>query len=764
MLLIWNCDFMLKKKMFRDIWNYKVQFISIFLMAFIGVSVFTGLIAEAEGFETSIYTYYDDTNLADSWIYSKYLVDEFLEQIYLLGATTQMERQLVVDSVAELDNRPDVTLHFVENNTISKYYPLEGQPINLNDSEGVWLDKSFADANNLKIGDSIVFESNGMEMEKTIRGLGYSPEYIYSVDPYSTVPNYTSKGFAYLSYKAFPSESIPYNVLNVKFDGSPETFSKLLDYRLNGYYDLYLPQSSQFSVNAIADSIAQQSSLSYVFPTLFILVSLLMLSVTMKRVINRQRTQIGILKANGFSNRSISIHYILSGFLMVTSGSILGEIIGPTVFHFFSNPPRIIYFKFPFWNYIGFERFIYVILLMAFLSVLVSYLSIKDIVNEPPSQIIKPKPPKPVSSDFVERLSLWKRLSFNFRWNYRDIKRSKFKSTMTIVGVIGCTVLLVSGFGVYEQMEISRDWYFNDVNHFESKLVVEDDTDLSQIESIADDVDGDEIMESSIEILKDDSNMASLLVLNDTDLITMTDDSRERVEIPEDEVSISKKMADILDVKVGDTINFTVIGSNNLFKVKIDRIHSNPFSQGLVMSPQKAEELGINYTPTSIITSEHVNKSYDGIKSIIYGDDLVSGWNEMQKTTYLIIIVLLIFAVILAVVILYNLNLLSFIEMENEIATLKVLGFKSRYLTKLLATQGLLLIVIGYLIGLPIAYYILTLLLPAFGNKMYLIPKLSLPNLLFSFLIIFSVSLIMNMYFSRKIRKFDMVDALKTME
>lgn len=104
---------MLKRKMLRDVSNYKVQFISIFLMAFIGVFVFTGMYVETSSFETTIDNYYGETNLTDGWIYSNYLVDEFLHQVYLLGATTQMDRQLVVNSHAQLENSPDIILHFM---------------------------------------------------------------------------------------------------------------------------------------------------------------------------------------------------------------------------------------------------------------------------------------------------------------------------------------------------------------------------------------------------------------------------------------------------------------------------------------------------------------------------------------------------------------------------------------------------------------------------------------------------------------------------
>ena len=152
-------------------------------MAFIGVFVFAGIGSESVSLETNVNNFYEDTNLADGWIYSPYLNDLFLEQVWCLGATTQMERQLVVDSIADFENKPEITLHFVENNTISKFYLIEGKPLDINDSEGVWLDKSFADAKGLKVGDRIKFESQGYEIEKEIKGLGYSPEYIYHETP-----------------------------------------------------------------------------------------------------------------------------------------------------------------------------------------------------------------------------------------------------------------------------------------------------------------------------------------------------------------------------------------------------------------------------------------------------------------------------------------------------------------------------------------------------------------------------------------------------
>ena len=227
--LIWNGEHMLFKKMLRDIRKHKAQFLSIFLMAFLGVFVFAGVGGESVGLEVNVNDYYNDTNLADGWIYSININDLFLYQVDCLGATTQMERQLVVDSVADFSNDPEITLHFVENNTISKFYLLQGEPLDIDDKNGVWLDKSFADAKGLKVGDNITFKFEGHEIEKEIKGIGYSPEYVYHASQSSVIPDFSKMGFAYMSYKAFPEDNISYNVLNVKFDGTPENYKDVCD-------------------------------------------------------------------------------------------------------------------------------------------------------------------------------------------------------------------------------------------------------------------------------------------------------------------------------------------------------------------------------------------------------------------------------------------------------------------------------------------------------------------------------------------------------
>ena len=756
---------MLFKKMLRDIRKHKTQFLSIFLMAFLGVFVFAGVGGESVGLEVNVEDYYNDTNLADGWIYSANIDDAFLDKVDSLGATTQMERQLVIDSVADFSNDPEIDLHFVENNTISKFYLMKGEPFDIDDEDGVWLDKSFADVKGLNVGDNITFEFEGYELEKEIKGIGYSPEYVYHASKSSVIPDFNKMGFAYMSYKAFPIDTVPYNVLNVKFEGTPENYNELLSDHMDGDYNSFVEQSEHVSVNQFAEEMDQHKMMSDIFPVVFILISMLILLTTMTRIIVHQRTQIGILKASGFKDRSIMFHYVSYGFWLVLAGSVLGLILGPMTLPQLFYPSMSATYKLPSWNPAWSMNFIYVAALMVIMSILVSYYSVKSISDEKPADTIRPKVPKISTTGFVEKLSIWDKLSFNVRWNWRDAKRNKFRALMTIIGVIGCTALLVCAFGMYDGMNDLKEWEFNQINHYDSKLVIDDEATLSEIDDVAGEVDGDKIMESAIELESGSfKKSGSLLVLNHTDLVTPTDYDWNKIKIEDDEVSISQKMADMLDVDVGDTVKWHIMGSDKWVKTKIDKIHADPTSQGLIMSSDKLDDLDLNYTPTSIVTAEHVDKNYSAIKSTSSMKDMTSSWDELTEAMWLLIYILIFFASLLAIVVLYNLGLLSFTEIEREIATLKVLGFKTSALRKLLLTQNLWFTAVGFILGLPVGYLILKIMWESSGDSFYILPSISITNFILSAAITFALSILVNLMFSRKIKKLDMVESLKSGE
>ena len=750
----------LSKKMLRDIKINKTQFIAIFLMAFLGIFAYSGIYGEYYGLVQTSDEFYDQTNIADGWIYNTDFDDSTLDKISEFS--TQTERQEVIQSVADMENKPDITLHFIEKGKISKFYTTGGDDFNVQDESGVWLDERFADARGLHVGDNITFEFDNVTIKKEIKGIGYSPEYVYEVSPSSLTPNFNEMGFAYLSYKAYP-EDLEYNTLLVKYNSSDEDFAKKMDDAID--YQSFTKKEDHLSVSKFADEMTQHKMIGDVFPIVFVLVTFLTLLTTMNRIIAHQRTQIGILKAVGFKDRSIILHYISFGFWPVLAGAILGLITGPMIIPQMFYPTMMTSYSMPRWHP-GFDMsFVYIAVLMVVLSVLVTYLSCRRISKENPANTLRPKAPNTSSKTFIEKSRFWNRFSFNLRWNWRDARRNKFRALMAIVGVMGCVALLIAAFGMNDSMVELKSWEYDDISHYESKLLLSSEANPLELYYILNETNGSFIMQQSMEIKTDGGeDTVTLLVSNNTDLISYTDSNRNPIDIDEGDVSISKKLADKFNLTIGDVIRWHIVGDDEWVSSKIGQIHAEPISQGLIMSPDTLEDQGLDFTPTNILTDEKFGENFESIKSVTSIDKMKESWDQMTTAVMMMVYVVTFVAVALAILVLYNLTILSFTEMEREIATLKVLGFKTNILRKLLLTQNVIFTSIGFVLGIPLGFYFMTLMLNAAGDSLYYVPTLTWGNILLSAAITFAISIGVNLMFSDKINDLNMVEALKDIE
>ena len=750
----------LSKKMLRDIKVNKTQFAAIFLMAFLGIFAFCGIFAEYYGLVQTSEDYYSQTNLADAWIYNTNFDNTSIDKINEFA--TQSDRQSVIQSVADFDNKPDITLHFVEKGTISKFDSTEGKDFDASDDSGVWLDKRFADEKDLKVGDKITFEVDNSTITKEIKGLGYSPEYIYESSPNSLTPDFSQIGFAYMSYKAFPND-LNYNTVLVKYNGSDSDFKDKIDDSID--YLSFTKKEDQISVAKFADEMAQHKMIGNVFPIVFILVTFLTLLTTMTRIVTHQRTQIGILKAVGYKDKTIILHYISYGFWPVLAGAFLGLVTGPMIIPRMFYPTMTATYSMPSWNP-GFDMsFIYIAAILVLSSVFVTYLSCRRISKENPANTLRPKAPNVSSTGLIEKSRLWNKLSFNLRWNWRDARRNNFRALMTIVGVMGCVALLIAAFGMNDSMNELEHWEYDEISHFESKLLLSNNANQMELFYILNKTNGSFIMQQAIELKANDmEDRVVLLVSNNTDLISYTDSSQNPIEINEGDVSLSAKLADRFDLSIGDEIKWHIVGNDKWASSKIGQIHAEPISQGLIMSPDTLEDQGLNFTPTNILTKEKFGENYDSIKSVSSIGKMKESWDKVTQSVMMMVYVVTIVAVALAILVVYNLGILSFTEMEREIATLKVLGFKTNVLRKLLLTQNIIFTTIGFILGIPLGFYFMTLMMNAAGESLYYVPSLTWGNILLTAFITFAISIGVNLLFSGKIGNLNMVEALKDVE
>ncbi|MCI6774263.1 ABC transporter permease [Methanobrevibacter boviskoreani] len=752
---------MLYKKLIRDLSDHKLQFMAVFLMVFLAVFIYVGVGSEAYGFDQEVQSYYNETNMANVWLYGDNFNSDSVDKVNNMSSVEGVERQLSLTAKGDMNYNPDVDLRFVENNSVAKYYPITGSKLNLSDGDGIWLDDKFAKAHNLGVGEDITLKFNGTKITKTIRGTGYSPEYVFEVPTKSIVPDYRTQGFAYLSHEAFPYD-VQYNTMLIKTGENTSKFHNELDDVMDDY-NTFLALENHGSHKTIISEIDQHMMMADMFPIIFIVVALLILLTTMARIITNQRTVIGTLKSLGFSNRKLVFHYLSYALLLTISGGVLGYILGPLLLSQLFYPSMSEFYSLPYWGP-GFDvSFMEVPLVIIVLSVLFALMAIYSITSESPADALEPKAPKISKLRFISKTGLWQKLSFNLKWNIRDINRSKVRSLVTVVGIIGCTVLLICGFGMNDGMYELEHWQFTGINHYNSQIVLEDNATASQIDSIAERYNGTKVMSSTIEIKHNGiEKTTSLQSYSATGIITPNDQYENRMPYDNDSVIISIKAAQLLDVDVGDRIEWHIYGQDKWVNSTVTGISADPSTQGLVMTPHMLDDLGINFTPSTVVTYDSdIDENLAGISTVNHVDDLERSWDELTSVLYLIVGVLLVFSLVLAIIILYSLGMLSFIESERSFATLKVIGFKSKAIQKIFLTKDMFLSIIGFVIGVPLGLYVLRMMLDTAGEN-YFYPNTYSPlSIVYSFVIVIIVSLAVNFLLSRQIKRIDMVQSLK---
>lgn len=762
---------MLFRKMLRDFSDHKAQFISIFLMALIGVFAFTGISGEVVGMVAVSNDYYEDTNLADGWIYGEDIDNDTFGDIKSMEQIKDAHREMVVDTIANYSSDPDITLHIVEGKqNISKFYLFKGKDFDENDREGIWIDKRFADGRRLDVGDKITLKFDGKSVSKTIRGIMYSPEYVFYMQEGSLLPDYSQVGFAYIPSKGADFE-VEYNtiVLDSYEDLNEKDFKSALEETLGQRaYVQYVDRDNNIGVKTLQEEINQHRMFSGIFPSIFVLVSLLTLVTTMSRVISAQRMIIGTLKAMGYSNGTIVRHYLSYGFVLSLAGSILGIIIGPLSIPYLFYPTMSSTYSLPSWGPSWDISFFAVAALMVIASVLVSYISVKGISDENPAETIRPKAPKMVASGIIERTKIWEKFSFNERWNYRDAKRNKIRAIMSVFGVFACALLVMSAFGMVDSINDVEDWQYNQIYNFNSKLLLEDNITDAQLNHVLAETGGEGMMEEAIELkYKGNKKSGTLTVMNKSEYYRVTDGDRNYIDLDPDGIAISEKMAEVLGLQVGDKVRWHVVGESKWIDSEITETYTVPFGQGIIMSPKTFDREGgdyYNYSTNVIFTKKNVKENYTGVSSITTRDDIQKGWNTMTEALDMMVSVLTVFAVLLAVVVLYNLGLLSFTEIQRELATLKVLGFNSKSLRRLLLTQNLWFSTIGFILAIPGAYVLMSIMMASTGDNYCFPINIYLWNFVLSFLITFGLSVLVNLAFSRKIKRVNMVESLKSNE
>ena len=753
----------LSKKLLRDINQNKSQFITIFLMVFLGVFVFAGIHAYMDGMQSSADNYYEKNNLQDIWVAGKNFTEDDLQKVKSIDNVTNAERKLTTRGTW---NEVDLEVNFIESNNISKFYVIEGEEFS-NNKSGVWVDYYLAQNNNLKVGDEISIKLDSYPITEKILGLIENPDHVYAIkDETEIFPDHNKFGYMYLSVNEFPSDC-RFNYLIVDIDNIDKLEETKADIENNIPSALAVTdREDSISYKSYQSEIEEGDTYSGVFTALFLVIAVLSVITTMNRFVKKQRTQIGTLKALGFKKGKIVIHYVCYGFYISVIASALGLFAGAYSLGLFFLNMEMEYYEMPVYSIqIQPKSYILAIAVVA-ITTLITYLSCRKILKESASEALRVQMPKVKKSKFnITTTKIFKKASVSTKWNLRDVFRNKGRSLTAIVGVIGCTMLLVCAFGMLDTMNSYLDWEFGKICNFDYKITLSEDYTESELQDLQTKYGDNTSQTLGIEIKNGDKKETNTLTVNDAlNYLKYTNHKREYMDISSDGVYITEKLSETLGLNVGDEIEWHIFGDSNWYKTKIAGFNRDPQSQSLNSTRTFYESLGLEYKPDSLYTNEDLSEveELNGVKTIQNIKELKSGMESMLKTMKMVIVILIIVAAILGSVIIYNLGILSLSEKQYQFATLKVLGFKDKQIKKIFKMQNTWLTVIGLILGLPLGYimtdFIFKMALSADYDFNAQVKLLSYIYAIFGTLI---VSFIVNKKLAKKINTIDMVTSLK---
>lgn len=553
---------------------------------------------------------------------------------------------------------------------------------------------------------------------------------------------------------------------------------------LNGEW-IVLDRDSHYSYRDYGACADRMDGISSVFPVFFFLVAALVCMTTMTRMVDEQRTEIGTLKALGYSKAQIMSKYLIYAFIAGGVGSILGCAIGMSVF------PYVIYNA---WNMLyNLESIQYLFQpqLIALssgsligITLLATLASITSELLEVPSQLMRPKAAKAGKKVLLEKVPfIWNRLSFLHKVTVRNIFRYKKRFFMTIVGISGCSALLVAGFGIYDSVSNIAKEQYETIYHFNATATSNETNkakDLKAIDHI-DQVFEEQVFNAYIDA-NDKEQTITIHVVDDPktfeDYYTLQDiNTKETLSLQDDEILLSQKLSMLLDLDEQSTITLKD-SDDNTFDVTIDHIFSNYVGHHIFMSLDTYKKLGINedlLTSYLLKTDDQSDKveqkigedimEINDIENVTFYSSLQQNFIDMIDSLTIVIVVLVISAALLAFVVLYNLSNVNISERVREIATIKVLGFTNREVDAYVNRESIVLTIIGAAIGLVIGIGLHHLIMNLAEMEDVMFGRIILPqSYLISFAMTLGFAIIINLIMQIKLNHIKMVESLKAVE
>lgn len=564
---------------------------------------------------------------------------------------------------------------------------------------------------------------------------------------------------------------MPNTELLITVDGDALSYEKEIGKAIDYNYAVMVDADSIIGISRLTDELAQHNAFSFTFAMVFVLISVLIIATTMGRMVDKQRTQIGTMNAMGLKRSKIIFHYISYSFFISLIGAVFGMLVGTLVISNRMGDMFASWYVVPGWK-AGYDiSYLEIIALVVGICTLSSYIACRKIMKIKPAEALRPAPPKQGKRCFFERLPFWNKLGFRSQYNLRDISRAKLRAAMGIIGTAVGMLMMVYGISCNFLMDELYEWTYEKIQSFESELILSGDITLEEADAMSQELSGELVMIEQIELAKranapsDEKSTQTITVIEGKGLYNLTDTQKNVMELEAGKVYISNRVAKDMGVTIGDKIYWHIYSENDWHQGEIGAIYQSPDTQGITYLRDDYEKTGNEFKPSILATGQQISR-FDNkyVTNVLTKAEMREAFEAAYEMVGLLVGIMIFFSTVMVVVVLYNSGNLSFHERVKEFATLKVLGLQSAQIRSLLTIQNLWLSVIGIMVGAPFGQTTLNIMMNSNGEQFDYNIDVTPRCYLISGILVLVISMLVSFFFTKRIKKLDMVEVLKGME
>ena len=757
--------------------------VSIAIMLFVGASISLNTLIDSKDVA------YELNNFPDVYARLISISDKKISSLQNIDKIKSFEPRLVEELKIANTNKTIRMMSITKN--IGKYVLVEGSAPRENAFE-ILIDEKFAEANNYKIGQDITVISNGVKKNMKICGTMFTAEGIYSIRDNSTImPNYSIFSLAFTDIASLQRLTGKNYYNEILFDLKDEVEFKDVKNDIKreienyGLINLY-PQDDQVSDTMIDGEIDEQRSLMIVMPVIFLSVAILVMGIMVKRIIEQQRMQIGILKSFGYSDFQVGFHYASYCLIIGLIGGIIGCVCGVGFGHIMLSTYRV-FFNMKFINnHSQTQLFVMGIVLSSTFSVAAGINAATKAVKIMPSEAMRQEAPKSAKKMFFEALPVFN-MVFNSRgkMSVRNISRNKKRSFFIILGIALAFAISVLPWSLLELMDKMIFDRYRYTEKYDIKIFLNGFTSKSGGENALNLMSKIQYKQGILEVpvtleyqgVREDT--VTIGLQQDGRLYTVVDDDKNKVDIPSGMIVLSEKLAEKLKADVGDYISLKSPYSKykeDKHYIKVGKIVKQSIGMnGYLDITYLSNILGYEDMCNSILLKvEDENYIYDlrekfqDLEKIVSIQSKLENMNQIRQrmeTMYSMIYFMAIIAAAMTFAIVYNTFVVVLLERQREISTLMVLGMKEKDVLSIISLEQNITSIIGVILGLPIAKLFIISMSKTIITDTFTMPTdMSLNSVLIALILLVISAVSAQLLASRKLNNIEIVDVLKSGE